>query len=184
MTNKIKQVIVVEGKTDTQKLKQIYGNEIKTIETKGLSLNQKTLDLIKEFNNTVGIIIFTDPDGPGKKIREQIIAYLDNKVLNAFITKQDINKKAKKIGLAQADEHSIKNALSKLVTYDKNNNSISWNEYLENDFYLKANRVKICDHFNFESTISSKTLFKWLNWMNLDVDKIKEILGEANANKS
>ncbi|UWD35036.1 ribonuclease M5 [Mycoplasma cottewii] len=178
MLNKIKQVIIVEGKTDTQKLKNIFGNEIKTIETNGLSLDQKTLRIIKEFNDTVGVIIFTDPDGAGKKIREQIINYLDNKVLNAFITKQDVNKQYKKIGIAQADESAIKKALSELIVYDKNNDSISWNDYVNNDFYLKSNRDKICKHFNFEKSISSKTLFKWLNWMNLKVKDIKEILGE------
>ncbi|MBY7704351.1 toprim domain-containing protein [Vibrio harveyi] len=125
MVNKIKQVIIVEGKTDTQKLKNIFGNDIKTIETNGLSLNEKTLRIIKEFNDTVGVIIFTDPDGAGKKIREQIINHLDNKVLNAFITKQDVNKEFKKIGIAQADDFAIKKALSELIVYDKNNDSIS-----------------------------------------------------------
>ncbi|KNG79033.1 ribonuclease M5 [Mycoplasma sp. HU2014] len=178
MLNKIKQVIIVEGKTDTQKLKNIFGNDIKTIETNGLSLNEKTLRIIKEFNDTVGVIIFTDPDGAGKKIREQIINHLDNKVLNAFITKQDVNKQYKKIGIAQADDFAIKKALSELIVYDKNNDSISWNEYVNNNFYLKSNRDKICKYFNFEKSISSKTLFKWLNWMNLKVKDIKEILGE------
>lgn len=178
MVNKIKQVIIVEGKTDTQKLKNIFGNDIKTIETNGLSLNEKTLRIIKEFNDTVGVIIFTDPDGAGKKIREQIINHLDNKVLNAFITKQDVNKEFKKIGIAQADDFAIKKTLSELIVYDKNNDSISWNEYVNNDFYLKSNRDKICKNFNFEKSISSKTLFKWLNWMNLKVKDIKEILGE------
>ncbi|CEA11370.1 Ribonuclease M5 [Mycoplasma capricolum subsp. capripneumoniae] len=86
--SKIKQIIIVEGKTDSDKLKRIYGNDLKTIQTKGLSINKKTLEMIKEFNNKTGVIIFTDPDGAGKKIRQTIVDYLDNKVLNAFIKKR------------------------------------------------------------------------------------------------
>lgn len=121
----IKQIIIVEGKSDTDKLKKIYGNDLKTIQTKGLSLNKKTLEMIKELNNKTGVIIFTDPDGAGKKIRQTIIDYLDNKVLNAFISKDDINKNSKKIGIAEASDQAIKKALDNLISYDKNNNSLS-----------------------------------------------------------
>jgi ribonuclease M5 len=121
----IKQIIIVEGKTDTQKLKKIYGSEIKTIETNGLSLDEKTLKFIKKANEQNGVIIFTDPDGPGKKIREQIISFLGAKTLNAFISKSDINTNSKKIGIAEADEEAIKNALDRLVIFDQKNESLS-----------------------------------------------------------
>ncbi|UKS53684.1 Ribonuclease M5 [Mycoplasma feriruminatoris] len=174
----IKQIIIVEGKSDTDKLKKIYGNDLKTIQTKGLSLNKKTLEMIKELNNKTGVIIFTDPDGAGKKIRQTIIDYLDNKVLNAFISKDDINKNSKKIGIAEASDQAIKKALDNLISYDKNNNSLSWSDYVNNDFYLKENRIIICKYFNFDENISSKTLFKWLNWMNISINDIKKIIGE------
>ncbi|WFQ94778.1 ribonuclease M5 [Mycoplasma feriruminatoris] len=174
----IKQIIIVEGKSDTDKLKKIYGNDLKTIQTKGLSLNKKTLEMIKELNNKTGVIIFTDPDGAGKKIRQTIIDYLDNKVLNAFISKDDINKNSKKIGIAEASDQAIKKALDNLISYDKNNNSLSWSDYINNDFYLKENRIIICKYFNFDENISSKTLFKWLNWMNISINDIKKIIGE------
>ncbi|WFQ89784.1 ribonuclease M5 [Mycoplasma feriruminatoris] len=177
----IKQIIIVEGKSDTDKLKKIYGNDLKTIQTKGLSLNKKTLEMIKELNNKTGVIIFTDPDGAGKKIRQTIIDYLDNKVLNAFISKDDINKNSKKIGIAEASDQAIKKALDNLISYDKNNNSLSWSDYVNNDFYLKENRIIICKYFNFDENISSKTLFKWLNWMNISINDIKKIIGEYES---
>ncbi|WFQ90601.1 ribonuclease M5 [Mycoplasma feriruminatoris] len=177
----IKQIIIVEGKSDTDKLKKIYGNDLKTIQTKGLSLNKKTLEMIKELNNKTGVIIFTDPDGAGKKIRQTIIDYLDNKVLNAFISKDDINKNSKKIGIAEASDQAIKKALDNLISYDKNNNSLSWSDYINNDFYLKENRIIICKYFNFDENISSKTLFKWLNWMNISINDIKKIIGEYES---
>ncbi|QVK09328.1 ribonuclease M5 [Mycoplasma mycoides] len=179
--SKIKQIIIVEGKTDSDKLKRIYGNDLKTIQTKGLSINKKTLEMIKEFNNKTGVIIFTDPDGAGKKIRQTIIDYLDNKVLNAFIKKDDISKTSKKVGIAEASDDAIKKALDNLIIYDKNNVSLSWTDYINNDFYLKSNRIVICKYFNFDNNISSKTLFKWLNWMNVSIDDIKKIIGEYES---
>ena len=62
---KIKEIIVVEGKSDTALLKELF--EVDTIETHGLALDKKTLELIKEANKTRGVIVLTDPDFPGKK---------------------------------------------------------------------------------------------------------------------
>ena len=47
---KIKEIIVVEGKSDTALLKELF--EVDTIETHGLALDKKTLELIKEANKT------------------------------------------------------------------------------------------------------------------------------------
>ena len=43
---RIKEIVIVEGKTDTQLLKELY--DVDTIETHGLALNDKTLELIKK----------------------------------------------------------------------------------------------------------------------------------------
>ena len=43
---RIKEIVIVEGKTDTQLLKELY--DVDTIETHGLALDDKTLELIKE----------------------------------------------------------------------------------------------------------------------------------------
>ncbi|PPE05902.1 ribonuclease M5 [Williamsoniiplasma lucivorax] len=173
----IKQIIVVEGKTDTQKLKQVFGPDIETIETNGLALNNETLTLINQINQTRGIIIFTDPDGPGKKIRESIINAIDGNVLNAFIVKDDIIKNSKKIGLAEASDQAIKKALDQLITINyQNQQALTWDEYLNNDFFIKENRIKIATNLNWSDQLSSKSLFKWLNWANLNVQDIQNII--------
>lgn len=174
----VNEIIIVEGKTDSQKLKKIFGENLITIETNGLGFDDKKINLIKELSKNNKIIIFTDPDGPGKKIRETLIQNLDTDVYNAFILKEDIDKNSKKIGIAEANEVAIKKALNNLITYNKNNESISWSEYLNNDFYLKSNRKKIVNFYNLSEELSSKSLFKWLNWMNLKVNDIEKIIGE------
>lgn len=62
---KIKEIVVVEGKTDTALLKELF--EVDTIETHGLALDQQTLELIQEASKSRGIIVLTDPDFQGKK---------------------------------------------------------------------------------------------------------------------
>ncbi|AGR41677.1 ribonuclease M5 [Spiroplasma taiwanense] len=175
---KIKQVVVVEGITDTLKLKKIFGkNNIDTIETNGLALSNETLKLIEAVNAKRGIIVFTDPDGPGNRIRDNINMYLNFKCFNAFINKKNINN-SKKIGIAEANDEDIINSLSNLIKFNINNFLISWFDFLNNDFHLKENRIKIAKNFNWSENINVKKLFKWINLLNLDSEKIKKILGE------
>ncbi|ARU90884.1 primase-like protein [Spiroplasma clarkii] len=176
---RIKQVIIVEGKTDTAKLQTVFGAEnVQTFETSGLGLTPRALQTIAKLNQTQGVIVFTDPDAPGVKIRELINSYLDYKCFNAFIDKNKIIN-SKKIGIAEADETDIRQALEKLVEFKgKEINSISYEEFLDNDFYLKPVRQKIAQHFNWNEKINAKTLFKWLNLVNLTVVDVRKILGE------
>ncbi|QHX37079.1 ribonuclease M5 [Spiroplasma sp. BIUS-1] len=175
---KIKQVVIVEGVTDTAKLKKIFGNDnVDTIETNGLALSKNTLNFISDVNSTRGVIILTDPDGPGLRIRDTINTYLDFKCFNAFINKKDIIN-SKKIGIAEAKEEDIRNALSNLISFDSNALSISWEDFLENDFFKPEARKKIAQKYNWSEKINSKRLFKWLNLINLNVEQIKEIVGE------
>ena len=176
---KVKQVVIVEGKTDTMKLKKIFGQEnIDTIETKGLALNIDTLKFILDVNKSRGVIIFTDPDGPGVKIRDKINSYLDFKCFNAFINKKSL-KTSKKIGIAEADENEIKRALKGVIKFKGDQiNTISWEEYLNNEFYLKQSRVKIASFYNWNENINSKKLFVWLNVLKLSVKDVRNILKE------
>ena len=87
---RIKEIIVVEGKTDTALLKELF--EVDTIETHGLALDDKTLNLIKEASKSRGIIVLTDPDFPGKKIRDQIQKVVPN-CKHAFVSKKMLQVK-------------------------------------------------------------------------------------------
>ncbi|MFQ7174164.1 MAG: toprim domain-containing protein [Thomasclavelia ramosa] len=81
---KIKEIVVVEGKTDTALLKELF--EVDTIETHGLALDQQTLELIQEASKSRGIIVLTDPDFPGKKFMS-IQAVVPN-CQHAFVAKR------------------------------------------------------------------------------------------------
>ena len=64
---KIHQVLVVEGKDDTQRLRQYY--QVDTIETNGSALSPETLEAIRQAQALRGVIVFTDPDISGQLIR-------------------------------------------------------------------------------------------------------------------
>jgi ribonuclease M5 len=116
----IKEVVIVEGKTDTTKLKSLFN--LDTIETNGSHLSKKNIQLIKNISEQRGVILFLDPDGPGEKIR-RILEQNLTKFKQAFIKKNKINPK--KIGIAESDNKDIIYALSKVSTFDKNNLSFT-----------------------------------------------------------
>ena len=86
MKPKIKEVIVVEGKSDTKKIKLAVDAE--TIETQGLALEPETLEMIAHAQETKGVIVFTDPDYPGETIRKKITQKVPG-VKHAFITTKE-----------------------------------------------------------------------------------------------
>lgn len=68
----LKEVIIVEGKMDTVAVKRAL--ECDTIETGGFALNSHTLKKIEAAYKKRGIIILTDPDGSGERIRKYLTA--------------------------------------------------------------------------------------------------------------
>ncbi len=122
---RIKEIVIVEGKTDTQLLKELY--DVDTIETHGLALDDKTLELIKEASLTRGVIVLTDPDYPGLKIRNQVDQVVDN-CKHAFVDKKDAIGK-KKLGIAEANKKPLKKAIKKVVTFQKKQKVITWKSF-------------------------------------------------------
>ena len=169
---RINEIIVVEGKTDSTILKELF--DVDTIETHGLALDQKTLDLIKSMSQKRGIIVLTDPDYPGMKIRNQINEYVGH-CQNAFVEKKDAIGK-KKVGIAEARKEAIIEALENVVTFSKDEESISWNEFLSLDIVgHKEKRLKVYELFHLGYG-NVKTLFKRLNMAGITKTMIEKEL--------
>ena len=106
---KIKEIIVVEGKDDTTAIRQAVNAD--TIETNGSAINAETIEKIKLAKKTRGVIIFTDPDYPGQKIRQTISEQVPG-CKHAFIPKEEaIHKNGKGVGVEHASPDSIRKAL-------------------------------------------------------------------------
>lgn len=169
---KINEIIVVEGKTDSAILKELF--DVDTIETHGLALDEPTLELIKVAGKNRGIIILTDPDYPGMKIRNRINEEVDN-CKNAFVAKKDAVGK-KKLGIAEARKEAIIAALENVVTFSSNQESISWQEFLSLDIVgHKERRLEIYNRFHLGYG-NVKTLFKRLNMAGITKNMIIEEL--------
>lgn len=108
----IKEVIVVEGKKDTEKIKLAV--EASTIETQGLALEEETLELIEHAQATHGVIVFTDPDYPGETIRKKITQRIPG-VKHAFIrTEEGAPSHKGTLGIEHASIETIQKALDGL----------------------------------------------------------------------
>ncbi|MDR2462030.1 MAG: ribonuclease M5 [Mycoplasmataceae bacterium] len=170
MKREIKEIVVVEGKTDTEKLKKNF--IVETIETNGSRISKKTIELIKKVNLERGVILFLDPDGSGEKVRRILENNLEN-FKQAFIKKR--NKKVKKVGVAEASDDEIINAIENVATFQKNKQSLSWKEYLELNIDSKLKRTIICENYNM-SYCNNKQLFKRLNMISKTKNDVKKIL--------
>lgn len=173
----INEVIVVEGKHDSDTLHKYY--EVDTIETNGTNLNKQTLNLIKKMNETRGVIIFTDPDVPGNKIRDRINKEI-KEVKNAFIAKE-VARTKKKVGIEHASFEDIENSLNNLVSYKEDYIvSISINELYDlNLIGNKCLRKAICDRL-YIGACNNKTFIKRLNMLEINMDKLKSVIEELN----
>lgn len=106
----LKEVLVVEGKMDTVAIKKALDAE--TIETGGFTLAPYTLQKIAAAYEKRGIIILTDPDGAGERIRRYLTERFPN-AGQAFIPKIDATAN-NDVGVEQAQPQAILKALAKV----------------------------------------------------------------------
>ncbi|MDO5078297.1 MAG: ribonuclease M5 [Streptococcus minor] len=126
MTEKIKiqEVLVVEGKDDTANLHRFY--EVDTYETRGSAINEDDLERIAKLNDLRGVIVFTDPDYNGERIRKIIMQAVPT-AKHAFLKQEEATPKSKSRGRSLGIEHAsfedLQKALSSILgTYDDENN--------------------------------------------------------------
>lgn len=114
----IKEVIVVEGRDDITAVKQAVDAEI--IAVGGFGINKKVIDRIKEAQKRKGVIVLTDPDFAGEKIRN-IISKRVKGIKHAYISQKD-GLKDGDIGVENAKPEVILKALenAKITVEEKN----------------------------------------------------------------
>ena len=86
--------------------------------TGGFSLKKQTLDNIQQAYKKRGIIIMTDPDSAGERIRK-FLAKRFPEAKHAFVPKEDATANDD-IGIEQASPEAIRTALEKVRTLDWN----------------------------------------------------------------
>lgn len=113
----IKEVIVVEGKSDTVAVRRATGAD--TIETNGSAIDEETLQRIQHAEQSRGVIVFTDPDYPGRRIRAIIEERIPT-VKHAFLEKKKtIAKNGKGLGIEHATDADIRQAIRAVYTIEE-----------------------------------------------------------------
>lgn len=171
---KIKEMIVVEGQNDTNRLRQFF--DVDTIETGGFNLSKDLMERIREAHTRRGVIVFTDPDFTGERIRTRINKEIPG-VKNAFIDR-DKALGIGKIGVEHANYEDLKASLEHCVTFNEPKESLSWNEFLDLKIMGdKKRREKVSQAFHL-GHCSTKVCYKRLCQLGITADEIREALHE------
>lgn len=180
-------VIVVEGLHDEIKIKSVYPDAFCVI-TNGSEISDETLRFIKKLSENHNIIIFTDPDSPGERIRNEVLKVVPN-AKNAFIHKKDaISGNKKKVGVEHATKEMIRMSLESVY----NSKNVISNNITNNDlFEIGLNgydnsaiyREKISDILNIGKP-NSKSFLKRVNQIGLSLDELKELLCQVKLDQN
>jgi len=166
---KIKEIIIVEGRDDITALKRVVDAHI--VALNGFSaLSKKTINKIVNLSKENELILFTDPDYAGKKIRNTLKKYIPN-IKHAFISRKDATKN-KNVGVENANDKAILEALQNLVTVKNENSGYTFTiqDLLENELCsgenAKKRRTELGNHLKI-GYYNSKQLLNALNSFNI-----------------
>ncbi|MFA7724507.1 MAG: ribonuclease M5 [Candidatus Izemoplasmatales bacterium] len=175
----INEVVVVEGFHDQQKLNSVYP-DIECIVTNGSEISEATLTLIAQTNKTRGIILFMDPDFPGRQITNKILSRVPN-VKIAFITKQAaISKNQRKVGVEHANASDIREALDHLFIINNQRPPLIttldlMNLKLINTPSAAKRRMIVCKALRIPFC-NGKTFLRFINMLDISLSKIVEVI--------
>ena len=177
MENKLKidDIIIVEGKDDVSNLSQVIDATIIPIHG-SVGLSDKKLRQIEVLSENNNIIILTDPDFTGKKIREKINERVNKNIVNIHVSRNKANKDGN-IGVENVDKNVIYNIfLEYLNNKDKKNirtYTYTVSDIIENKLMgskdSKLRRQMLGDMLKI-GYYNSKSLMSVLNGMCVDYD--------------
>lgn len=174
----VKTLIVVEGKTDIDFLSTFLDYDFYSVN--GSAVSDKDIVFIKEYLKKGEVVVLTDPDFPGLKIRN----YLNEKIpglKNAFVRKEN-SIKHNKVGVAESTVDEVKSALQDAKVFSSKRtdcNTITMSDLIElgltgnqNSFKLRK-KVSENLHIGFSNC---KTLLKKLNMLEITIEELKEVV--------
>ena len=181
-----KEVIVVEGRSDTQRLIETFGPQVKTIETNGSAIDQEIINRIQKAQAKFGVIVFTDPDYPGQRIR-QIIKSAVPQVKEAFLSQKQANShKAKdSLGIEHATSQAIRQALEQVMTpvQGLNEEKISMSDLFQLGLVGQEDsehkRQNVAQYFNL-GHVNAKQLQKQLINYGIPLDQVASYLAQGD----
>ena len=180
---KIKEIIVVEGRDDITAIKRVVDAHI--IALNGFSaLSEKTINKIVELSKNNDLILFTDPDFAGKKIRDTLKKYIPN-IKHAFVSQKDATRNDN-IGVENANDKAILEALKNVVTVNQDvENRFNISDLIDNRFVSGSNakerRIMLGDILKI-GYYNAKQLLKALNSFNISREQFNAAVKKINKN--
>lgn len=172
----IKEIIVVEGKADISAVKRAVDAQV--ISTNGLGINDKIINVIKKASKNKGIIILTDPDYPGKKIRNILASQIEN-CKHAFIPRDKANKDGD-IGVENASKEAIIEALKNArAEVAENRQEFSYQDMVRYSLVGNDNAAKRRSAIGDELGIgycSAKQFLKRLNSFGISREELEDAI--------
>ena len=173
MKQKIDGIIVVEGKSDVSFLSSFIDAEFVT--TNGSEIPEKTTEYLQKSSGNRDIFVLTDPDSPGKRIRD----ILDQKIPNlkhCFVSKENSIKK-NKVGVAESTKEEILKGLASFVeSNESRKGSVTHSELfligLEGNADSETKRKHVCEKFHL-GHCNAKTFLKRINYARISLEDIK-----------
>lgn len=177
---KIKEVIVVEGRDDTAKIKSAVDAD--TIETNGSAIDDNILDQIKHAQELRGVVIFTDPDFPGERIRHIVAQHVPG-CKHAFLPKDRARAKYDKgIGIEHATKEDIKTALSAVYELvDEKQGEITKQDLIDYGLIGGPRSAHLRKELGITLRIgktNGKQLLKRLNMFHITAEHLEEVMNQ------
>ena len=194
---KLNQTIIVEGKYDKIKLKSLVDANIITTDGFGIYNNSEKRALIKNIAEKTGIIILTDSDSAGRRIRNFIKSCVgdinsdgDKKIINAYIPKISGKEKRKSapskeniIGVEGTDKDLLIEVLKKFGASVEEKRQITKTDFFEDGLSGKNGssdkRKYLCERLDIPY-MPSNPLLETVNILT-DYDGYKKIIGEFDC---
>ena len=172
---KFSPVIVVEGASDVALLSSFLDCDIVT--TNGSDVPRETIEYLKELSKTRQIVVLTDPDAPGKRIRDLLNEHIPG-LLHAFVPKARCIKRHK-VGIAESSREDVLEALSHIVPTPVKRGKLAMSDLMDLGL-MGASGSEERRHYLEEALHlghgNAKTLLKRLNACNISKETIAEVL--------
>lgn len=175
-------VVIVEGRDDTKRLKQFFPG-IETIETNGSEVSQETLAEIKKLADSREIIVFTDPDYNGERIRRLVTEVVPT-AKQAFITRKEgePTKRGNSLGVEHASKAAIERALRDLHEIQPKSTDITREKYIALGLGMGPNARKLREKVGIELGIgygNAKQFLRRLEMFGITYAQLEEAVNHV-----
>lgn len=179
----IQETIVVEGKDDESAVKGAVDAEV--IITNGLGITENIIKRIKTAQRRTGVIVFTDPDFAGEKIRKIISSRVAG-CKHAYLPRKH-SIKGNNVGIENASSEHIIQALSKVQTEGEDNKLFTMAHMLDAGLIMEETSRKRREKMGELLGIgygNAKQFLKRLNHYHISMKEFQEALQEVEGEGS